>query len=302
MDLWLAAPDLSWVRQLTHVAPETERVLLGVTRLIEFTTKSGAHAKATLLLPAGYHPGIRYPMVVYPYPMESRSNDLNVYGVTGSGVENMQLLATRGFAVLAPDVPPFDWTIQMRELADNILPAVDRVIELGIADTARLGLMGQSWGGYTTLALITQTPRFRAAVMRGGIGDHVTMSGTLQTSGYAYGMLLEESWFGGPPWERSEMYHRNSPLYLLDHVRTPLLIVHGEGETTVPIFLADQVFAGLQRLRREVEFARYAHENHAEALWSYANQRDYLERMLGWFDSHLQKDRDVPHASAPELR
>ena len=301
-DVWIASSDLASARQVTHVAPEMERFTYGATRLIDFTTTSGASRRGTLLLPSGYRPGIRYPLVVYPYPVEARSNNVHVFGLTGPGVENMQLLATRGFAVLAPDVAPFDWTDEMRELASIILRGVDRAIALGVADSTRLGIMGHSWGGYTTLALIAQSPRFDAAVMRGGMGDQATMTGTLQPSGYAYGVMLQELKFGGTLWDQRERYHRNSPIYLLNQVRTPLLIIHGEGETTVPIFLADQVFAGLQRLGREVEFARYARENHVESLWSYPNQRDYLTRMLGWFESHLGRSRDGKSISAPGRR
>jgi dipeptidyl aminopeptidase/acylaminoacyl peptidase len=206
----------------------------------------------------------------------------------------MQLLATRGFAVLAPDVAPFDFKNQMRELASIIQRAVDRAIELGVADSTRLGIMGQSWGGYTTLAMIAQTDRFGAAVMRGGSGDQVSTTATLQAGGFAFGMQLTELYFGATAWEQPELYHRNSPIYLLDRVHTPLLILHGEAETTVPIFLADQVFAGLQRLGREVEFARYADESHNEARWSHANQRDLSTRMIGWFESHLKRGLASP--------
>jgi dipeptidyl aminopeptidase/acylaminoacyl peptidase len=196
-------------------------------------------------------------------------------------------------------VSPFDWKDQMRELVSIIQRGVDRTIELGIADSTRLGIMGHSWGGYTTLAMIVQTDRFGAAVMRGGHGDLVTMTATLQSSGFAAGIQLEELKLGALVWERPDLYERNSPLYLLDRVHTPLLMVHGEAETTVPIFGADQVFAGLQRLGREVEFARYANENHTESRWSYANQRDYATRMVGWFESHLKGDRGARPTAAP---
>ncbi|MFL5605465.1 MAG: S9 family peptidase [Gemmatimonadaceae bacterium] len=297
-DVWLASADFSSTRQITHVAPELERVAFGATRLIEYATPAGPR-RATLLLPVGYRPGVRYPLVVYPYPVDPRSNDVNVFGITGPGVQNMQLLATRGFAVLAPDVAPFDFTDQMRELARIIVPAVDAVIALGVADSSRLGIMGHSWGGYTTLALIAQTPRFAAAVMRGGEGDQVATTGTLATSGWAYGIQIMEELLGGTLWERRENYLKNSPIYLLDQVHTPLLIIHGAAETTVPVFLAQQVFAGLQRLGRTVEFARYAHENHNESLWSYANQRDFALRMIGWFETHLKGERDARNVSAP---
>jgi dipeptidyl aminopeptidase/acylaminoacyl peptidase len=287
-DIWTAGPGFESPRQLTHLAPEMERIVFGASRLIAFTTADGSPRRATLLLPARYQSGQRYPLVVYPYPVDTRSNDVNVFGVTGPGVENMQLLATRGFAVLTPDVAPFDYKDQMRALASIVQRAVDRAIELGVADSTRLGIMGHSWGGYTTLATIVQTNRFGAAVMRGGEGDEVTTTGILQAGGFASGLQLAELLYGATPWERPELFHRNSPIYLLDRVRTPLLIVHGEAETTVPVFLADQIFAGLQRLGKEVEYARYANENHVESGWSPANQRDYLTRMIGWFESHLK--------------
>jgi dipeptidyl aminopeptidase/acylaminoacyl peptidase len=297
-DVWLASADLSSTRQITHTASEMEKVAFGATRLIEYNTPAGPR-RATLLLPAGYRAGVRYPLVVYPYPVDPRSHDVNVFGITGTGVENMQLLATRGFAVLTPDVFPFSFSDQMRELARIIVPAVDAVIALGIADSSRVGIMGQSWGGYMTLALIAQTPRFAAAVMRGGTGDKVTDIAILSSSGWAYGLQLEEELLGGTLWERRESYLKNSPIYLLDRVHTPLLIIHGEAETTVPIFLAQQVFAGLQRLGRTVEFARYAHENHNESFWSGANQRDFAQRMVGWFETYLKGDRGVRNVSAP---
>jgi dipeptidyl aminopeptidase/acylaminoacyl peptidase len=252
----------------------------GATRLIEWKTTAGAPRRGTLLLPSNYKPGTRYPLVVYPYPTRRRSEDLNVFGVTGNGPENMQLLATRGFAVLAPDVPPIQLTDEMRELANVIMPGVDRAIALGIADSSRLGVMGHSWGGYTVLALLVQTPRFRAAMMRGGMGDNLAGYGTVESSGWAWEM-------GGTVWEQRERYIQNSPIYFFDRIRTPLLIIHGEGETTVPIYLADQVFASLQRLGKEVEYARYKGENHGERLWTRANQKDFLARTIGWFETKL---------------
>jgi dipeptidyl aminopeptidase/acylaminoacyl peptidase len=286
-ELWTATRGFTAKQQLTHVARQIEATEFGESRLIEFTAPNGSHLQATLLLPTGYRAGRRYPLVVYPYPVDPRSNDVNVFGVTGSGTENMQLLATRGIAVLAPDIGPFDWTDEKQLLTSIIGAAVDRVVAMGIADSTRLGIMGHSWGGYTTLAVISQTPRFRAAIMRGGMGDQVAMTGNIRPSGFAYGLQLQEMKFGGTIWQRRDLYLNNSPIYDLERVRTPLLIVHGEAETTVPLFLANQVFASLQRLGKEVEFARYAYENHTESAWSYANQHDYVMRMLDWFSRHL---------------
>ena len=81
----------------------------------------------------------------------------------------------------------------------------------------------------TPIAVITQTPRFRAALMRGGMGDLVAMTGTLWPSGFAYGIQVNEMKFGGTIWQRRDVYLNNSPIYDLERVSTPLLIVHGEG-------------------------------------------------------------------------
>jgi dipeptidyl aminopeptidase/acylaminoacyl peptidase len=288
-DLWTTKTDFSEVRQLSHVSPSIEKYSLGATRLIEWKTTSGSPRRGTLLLPSGYTEGIRYPLVTYPYPATMGSDLLNEFGVKGTGIDNMQLLATRGFAVFVPDVPPIKYTDQMRELASIILPGVNRVVEMGIADSTRLGIMGHSWGGYTVIALLVQTNKFSAAVMRGGEGDQVASYGTVHPTGYASGAVLQDFFFGGPPWEKRELYQANSPIYFLNQVTTPLLIIHGESETTVPLFLANQVFAGLQRLGKEVVFARYAGENHNEMLWSSANQIDYLTRVIEWFQSKLQR-------------
>jgi dipeptidyl aminopeptidase/acylaminoacyl peptidase len=117
------------------------------------------------MLPAGYAEGTKYPLVVWVYGGGFGSNDVNRFGFWGSNAAmNMQALATRGYAVFAPDAPLRVGT-PMRDLADTVMPGVNRLIELGIADPDRLAVMGQSYGSYSVLALVTQTTRFKAAVI-----------------------------------------------------------------------------------------------------------------------------------------
>jgi dipeptidyl aminopeptidase/acylaminoacyl peptidase len=203
--------------------------------------------------------------------------------------------------VLAPDAP-IKLSDQMRELARVIAPAVDRVVAMGIADSTRVGIMGHSWGGYTVLALIVQDTRFRAAVMRGGFGDEIASYGTVEPSGFAFGALRAESQFGGSLWTRRDRFILNSPIFFLDRARTPVLIIHGEADTTVPVFLADQVYAAMQSLGKEVEYARYAGENHTETNWRYPDQQDYVTRMIQWFQSHLQDTRSPGVGQTPGPR
>lgn len=115
--------------------------------------------RGALLLPTGYSPGTRYPLILDVYGGSSPSTQVNRFGLGHGGYTNGQMLATRGYAVLKPDAPQHLGT-PMVDLAKSILPGVNRLIEMGIADPDRLGVWGQSYGGYTTLSLLVQSKRF----------------------------------------------------------------------------------------------------------------------------------------------
>jgi len=88
------------------------------------------------------------------------------------------------------------------------------------------------------------------------------------------------------PWEMRELYIQNSPVFYLDRVKTPLLIVHGTADPIVAPFLADEVFVGLRSLGKEVVYLKYRNEGHS--IEAFANQMDYCVRMIQWFDNHLK--------------
>jgi dipeptidyl aminopeptidase/acylaminoacyl peptidase len=178
----------------------------------------------------------------------------------------------------------------MLDLLKTVLPGVNKVIELGIADPERLGVMGHSYGGYSTLCLITQTNRFRAAVEADGEADLLAGYGGMDDRGTSYGIALEEEGqgaMGGTPWQFRDRYIENSPVFHLDRVETPLLIVHGGEDTAIRPFLGDEVFVDLRRLGKQVEYAKYLDEEHSPLAWSYGNQLDFCQRMIEWFNDHL---------------
>jgi dipeptidyl aminopeptidase/acylaminoacyl peptidase len=242
-----------------------------------------------VLLPAGYKSGELYPLLVYVYGGLRLSRNVNHFGLADGGPFNMQMFATRGFAVLLPDAPMHTGTA-MADIAKAVLPGVNKAIEMGIADPSRIGVMGVSNGGYTTMALITQTKRFRAAIEVAGTADLIGHYGQMDAGGSSFGTSLEHGYdaMGGSPWEYRDRYIENSPLFYLDRVETPLLIVHGSADPTVSAFLGDQVFVGLRRLGREVQFARYEGEGHSATNWRYVNQFDLATRMIQWLDLYLK--------------
>jgi len=179
----------------------------------------------------------------------------------------------------------------MLDLAKTVLPGMDKVIEMGIADPERLGVWGHSYGAYSALALIAQTKRFKAAMAVDGMGDLVSAYGEMGKDGTVYGLAIMEQGqglMGGTPWQYRERYIENSPIFYLDRVATPLLIVHGAEDTALSPFLSEEVFVGLRRLGKEAVYVKYEGEGHSPLDWSYANQLDYTQRMLDWFDQHLR--------------
>ena len=292
-DIWVSGSDFSDRRQITQINSQIGSISFGKSRIIDWRGIDGQQLHGALLLPSNYEEGKRYPLIVDVYGGSFRSSTTYRFGLSGSGVENLQILATRGYAVLLPDTPLRKGT-PMQDLLKTVMPGVDRAIDLGIADPERLGVMGHSYGGYSTLSLIVQTTRFKAAVDSAGPADLISFYGDLDKSGAAGGIGWSETGQGGmvgTPWQYRDRYIENSPFFYLDRVETPVLIVQGDMD---PIWQqADEVFVALRRLDKEVVYAKYHGEEHWEGTWSLANAQDYWARVLDWFDGHLS-NRKLP--------
>ncbi|HEX4439694.1 MAG TPA: prolyl oligopeptidase family serine peptidase [Thermoanaerobaculia bacterium] len=289
-DLWVAGPDLSDRRRLTRLSPGFDDYLMGAVRVLEWTALDGSTMRGALLLPSDYREGQRYPAIVYPYGGSDLSNRRYTFGLSARGTENMQLFATRGYAVFMPDTKTRVGT-PMRDIADSVLAGVAKLIDSGVADPARLGVMGHSYGGYSVMSLVVQTNIFHAAVARAGVYDLAGNYGDMFADGSALNVQWAEGGqgrMGGTPWDQRARYVENSPFFYLDRVTTPVLLIHGAEDLRVPVHNADETFVALRRLGKEVEYARYDGEDHSELYWSHPNQIDYCRRVIAWFDAHLK--------------
>ena len=297
-DIFLLRTASATPRKLTQIAPAISNSPLGSGQVVEWRSIDGKVEHGALILPANYVRGTRYPLIVKVYGGSSISDDLNRFGFAAAPYENLQLFATRGYALLLADSDVNVGT-PMTDLMKSVMPGIDKAIELGVADPDRIGVTGHSYGGYSTLALIAQSPRFKAAVMRAGMGDMIASYGSLLDDGTNPGVSWSESGqgrIGGSLWDYRERYIENSPIFYLDRVKTPLLIIHGGSDDAVPPELADEVFTDLRRLHQRVEYARYANEGHWEGEWSRPNQIDALNRMIAWFDLYLKGSGAQPPA------
>jgi dipeptidyl aminopeptidase/acylaminoacyl peptidase len=292
-DIWaLSASANASPQRLTHVNPVFDQYLMGEGQLIDWVSSDGSPLRGALMLPAGYKKGQRYPLIVNVYGGFLLSERVNQFGFTSNtNITNQQFWATRGYAVLMPDAPLRVGT-PMLDLAKTVLPGVDKVIEMGIADPERVGVWGGSYGGYSTLALLVQTTRFKAAAIDSGFANLLSV----------YGWMAERSneptwqdWaetsqgrMGGTPWQYRERYLENSPLFYLDRVQTPVLIIQGTEDAGGKDFYSNEIFMNLNRLGKEATYVKYRGAGHTISSFNYTEQVDVLERMLSWFDSHLK--------------
>jgi dipeptidyl aminopeptidase/acylaminoacyl peptidase len=297
-DIWISDSDGRTREQLTHLNPQLEKYDMGRGRIVEWLSDDGDRLHGALLLPPDYEQGKRYPLVVWVYP-ELQSHHVNQFGFGQfPGPFNMQLFATRGYAVFLPDVMipgKGEWSAS---LAKSVLPGVNKIVEMGIADSTRVGIMGHSYGGWSVLTLISQTRRFKVAVECDGVGDFIAWQGMLGNDGSAHGLAqAKRVVLGGSLWQMPMKYLEHSPILFLDHVETPLLIVHGAQDDAAPAFLGDEVFVGLRQLEKEAEYVKYADEGHVPSDWSLSDQRDLAGRLISWVDAHLKAGL-VPRGSS----
>lgn len=273
------------VRQVSHINPALERYELGRARAIRWRSLDGEPLAGTLLLPPGHREGDRLPLVVWVYGGSMGSRYVNRFGLWGGlPAFNMHVLATRGYAVLFPDAPLRTGS-PMRDLMATVMPGVNATIEQGYADPDRLAIMGQSYGSYSTLAIITQTDRFDAAVITAAVLHPDLFADYLGSTGY---YEQGQGNMGGSIWEVPDRYLENSPLFRFDEIDTPLLI--GQGEDDGDLVPSEAIFRALERLEKPVEYRVYEGEGHV--ITRRANVIDFWQRRLEFLAEHLDLEVD----------
>lgn len=277
-ELWTTDGTFQKFKRASDLAGDIWKVSMGSLRIAQWTGPSGVPARGALLLPPNYDPSRRYPLVIWMY--EHSLTKANTFGLTGQSVFNCQLLATRGIACLYPDLT---WQREkvMQGLHEQVSAAIKGLVDQGIADSERIGVEGQSSGGYDTFAVVATTPSIKAAVACSGLVD--MMMAYQDHNGQ---WVESQMGLGGAPWEYPERYIANSPSFHMDRIQSPILIVQGTGDkaTTQQMDLA---FDLLKHLGRDVEYRRYAGEGHAPDTWRMKNQLDATKRMLEWWLQYL---------------
>jgi dipeptidyl aminopeptidase/acylaminoacyl peptidase len=223
--------------QLTTANANIKMPPLGRTEVITWKSKDGKDIEGLLTYPVGYQAGQRVPLI------------LNIHGgpagvfvqsfLGGRGPYPLATFASHGFAILRANPrgsSGYGKEFRHANLKDwgfgdyqDLMTGVDKVIEMGVADPARLGVMGWSYGGFMTSWIVTQTSRFKAASAGAPVTNLMSFNGTADIPAFV------PDYFGGQFWEAMDLYQKHSPMFNVKNVTTPTMIQHGEADIRVPI-------------------------------------------------------------------
>ena len=278
-------------RQLRRVTAINQAfaALAPQTEVLRYESDDGLALEALVVKPRDFQAGRRYPLlvVVHGGPPSVFSDAF----APRRGVYPIHAFANAGYVLLLPN--PRGSTgygerfrqANIRELGGgdfrDIMTGVDRLIEDGVADSSRMGMMGWSYGGQMSYWTLTHTDRFRAISAGAGIANLASHHGTGQAKGYGQ----HDAYWGVTPWEDPQIFIESSALFYIEHAKTPLLIQHGQNDTIVPVSQAHEFYAAAKRVGLPVEMVIYPGQPHV--IQSPRFLLDGMQRNLAWFNRWL---------------
>jgi len=288
-DYWVAGTSFESPRKITDANPLLAEYAWSPKKvLIDYTTSKGHKLQGTLMLPAGYEPGKRYPMIVSFY--EIVSNTHHNFSIPGySNSPQLSTYASNGYLVFQPDMV-YEIGKPGTSAVDCMTSAVTKVIELGYADPKRIGLHGHSWSGYQSSYIVTQSNLF-AAVVTGApptnlisfYNELYKSAGTPQQGITTVGQVRMGR--NVTPFNSTKLYQDQSPIFHVDKIRTPFMILHGVEDGAVDYVEGLQFFNAARAAGKQAILLSYPGEAHN--LTNRDNQKDFTVRMKQFFDHYL---------------
>ncbi len=295
-DLFITGPDLNSPRAVTATNPFLGKYAWGRTELVSYEVQPKGKPKmilqGSLTYPANYEPGKKYPMVVYLY--EKLSDSLHTFTPPSErSYYNGTALTQQGYFYFQPDI-----VFQPREpgvsVVECVTAAVKKVVDMGVVDAAKVGVMGHSWGGFDAMYLATHSKVFASAVSGAGISNLISNYGNGHwSSGIAETDHIEtgQQRMVVPLYEDLQAYIRNSAVFGISTMTTPLLLMTGDNDGTVYWHQSVELYNIARRAKKNVVMLVYNNEDHG--LRVKKNQIDYHRRIGAWF-AHYLKGEPAP--------
>ena len=292
-NVWTTKDLFKSEQQLSDANPQQKDYNWGTVELVSWTTDDGIKAEGLLYKPEDFDANKKYPVIIYFY--EKYSDEL--YGIRNpapsASTVNIPYFVSNGYVCFIPDIYYTDGHPGKSALK-SILPACDMLCENSWIDGDNMAIQGQSWGGYQTAYMITQTTRFKAAGagapvsnMTSAYGGIRWESGRARTGQYEHG----QSRIGKDLWEGFDLYVENSPLFFVPNVTTPVLIMHNDADGAVPWWQGIEFFNALRRCGKQAWMLQYNDEAHN--LKERRNRKDLSIRLAQFFD-HFLKGAPAP--------
>lgn len=273
--------DFNKVEVLTDLNPWVKERKLTRSELVEYLDVDGNKLYGVLYYPIDYEPGKKYPLVCEVYE-----------GFFDNGFHtNMNIIANQGWFGLRPSVnleigyPGESWV-------KGVTSVINKLIDKGLVDPKKLGVHGTSYGGYATSLLITQTDRFAAAINISGKVNIISFLGDSPRIGARNYNAAEVSQdrIGATLWEQPFKYINHSAVMFADRVKTPHLLITGDGDWNVPAVNTREMYYALRRLGKECVWVNYFNDGHGmSAAESEEIYNDKWKRVLDWYRTYFEK-------------
>ena len=287
-DLWKSNSDFKDAKKLSVTNPQQKEYWWGTVEQVNWITLEGKPMKGLLYKPEKFDPTQKYPMIIYYY--ERYSDKLNTHYVPNPSrsTVNFPYYNSNGYLVFVPDIT-YSTGHPGKDAYNAIMSGALELMKRPYVDASNMGLQGQSWGGYQTAFMVTQTGMFKAAMagapvsnMTSAYGGIRWESGVVREFQYEHG----QSRIGGNLWEKRDLYIENSPIFFADRITTPLLIMSNDTDGAVPWYQGIELFTAMRRLGKPAWLMVYNGEEHN--LTKRPNRQDLSIRMSQFFDHYLK--------------
>jgi dipeptidyl aminopeptidase/acylaminoacyl peptidase len=284
-------PNLQFTRnfdtfkQVSNLQPQNEYNWL-TDQLIRWNTFDGHQGEGILYKPENFDPSKKYPIIFYFYERLSGGLNRFIEPELSVGPINIPWFVSRGYLVFCPDI---HYTVENpgKGIYDYVVSAAKMLSTELWVDKKRMAIQGHSWGGYEVNYLVTKTNVFAAAASASGTSDLVSHYGETALSGLSNPEFTEQESYRmlATIWQNPASYIQNSPVFGVDKVATPILIMHNKGDTNVPWEQGVEFFSDLRRLGKPSWMLQYDDQGHVV----YDNSSlDYTIRLEQFFDHYLK--------------
>lgn len=277
--------------QLTHGDKQQEGFIWGTAELVSWISLDGRPLEGVVYKPANFDPNKKYPMMVNFY--ERNSETLYNYRMPEPhrSTIDYHLYNSNEYVIFNPDIRYVDG-YPGESCYNCLMPGITMMIAKGYINEKGIGAQGHSWGGYQVAYLATRTNLFSAIESGAPVVNMFSAYGGIRWgSGMARSFQYEhtQSRLGATPWSSPLRYLENSPLFTMDKVQTPILIMHNDADGHVPWYQGIEYFVAMKRLGKPCWLLNYTGEPH----WPMhmANRIDFQRRMFQFFNHYLKNQK-----------